>query len=457
MADIVLRQEMLELTDEQIEQLLLNKYYNDLNYFTLIDEYCNSRFFQNKSFQKLFGIMKKYYQKYNKMPTTSILEMIFQKLEKVETGEGSKLKREFETALNLKISHDEDFIKDNILQFIKHKSAYFSFMDHIEGVTIKGDVSDCLTDFQKILTIGFNDDLGFDYFTDHEDHRQEMLNPEDKIATNYKQLDRVTFGGLPTAGKSLFMIIAQPGLGKSLLMSNMAVNFMQNGLFPVIISLEMCERMYGNRIDAHISSLNINDLRNNIDSLKNKVEGFQSLHSDAKLLIKEYPPSTVSCLTIQNYIDKIITMGRTPDVIFVDYVNLLKPNGGGSGQGMYEKVGDICRELRALSYRYNCPVVSASQVNRSGVNTSDVGMDNVSESMGIAHTSDFIGALWQQEGDMEACRLNMKILKNRLGGLVGKNLQFHMNYNTLRLTDAIDLESESTSSQDELMNELENL
>ena len=122
MADIVLRQELLKLSDEQIEQLLINKYYNDLNYFTLINDYCNLRFFQNKSFQKLFGIMKKYYQKYSKMPTTHILEMIFQKLEKSENGEGCKLKREFETALNLKISHDEDYIKDNILQFIKNKS-----------------------------------------------------------------------------------------------------------------------------------------------------------------------------------------------------------------------------------------------------------------------------------------------------------------------------------------------
>jgi len=456
--DDIKSQELISLSDEQMEQIILKKYFTDINYFTIINEFCESRFFQNIHSKKIVNILKKYYLKYEKMPTDNMLKLIFQKYEKKESGTGQAMKREFDTAINLSIEQDEDFVKENVLKFIKHKSAYFSFMDHIDGVTIKGDVSDCLSDFQKILSIGFNDDLGFDYFKEHHVHRDNMANPEFKLSTGYTQIDRVTFGGLPKLGKSMFVIAAQPGLGKSLFMSNFAVNFLQQGLFPVIITLEMSEEMYANRVDAHISSMNINDLRNNLDGLGDKIEGFSQLNPNAKLLIKEFPPNTISCVHIQNYLDKISTLGRKPDVIFVDYINLLKSNSGNNNQGMYERVGDICRELRALSYRYSCPLITATQLNRSGVDTSDVSMDKISESMGTSQTSDFVGALWQQEGDLEACRINMKVLKNRLGGLVGKNMQFNVNYNTLRITDMVDIEEiSSTSATESLMTDLEDL
>jgi len=356
--------DLISLTDEQMEQIVLKKYFTDINYFTIINEFCESRFFQNKKLQKIINILKKYYQKYEKMPTDDILKIIFQKFEKQELGTGNALKREYETFTNLNIEQDEEYIKENILKFIKHKSAYYSFMDHIDGVTIKGDVSDCLSDFQKILSISFNDDLGFDYFKEHDIHRKNMANPEFKIPSGYKQIDDVTYGGFPKAGKSMIVIAAQPGLGKSLFMSNLAVNFLQQDLFTVIITLEMSEEMYGNRIDAHLSSLNINKLRYNLDALGEKITDFHHLHSQSKLLIKEFPPNTVSCIHIQNYIDKISTLGRKPDVIFVDYINLLKANSGNNRQGMYERIGDVCRELRALTYRYKCPLITATQLNR---------------------------------------------------------------------------------------------
>lgn len=451
--------EKVEFCDEQLEQIILKKFFVDSNYFTLINDFCESRFFENKNIRRIIGVLKGYYKNYNQMPTNDILKLVFDKQEKAEPGSGQMLKAEFENALNLKIENDEQFVKDGVLKFIRHKCAYNSFMDNIDGVTIKGDVSDCLNDFQKILTIGFNDDIGLDYFTDLDAHLDEICNPEAKISSGYKQFDRVTFGGIPATGKSLIVFMAQSGLGKSLFMSNLAVNFMQQGLFPLIISLEMPEMIYGKRIDAHISNLNINELHQNVDRTKDKIEGFHKLHPDSKLLIKEYPPSTISCSTIQAYVDKIITFGRKPDVLIVDYINLLMPNGRSNGnQGMYERIGDVTRELRALSYRYGIPIISATQSNREGWDTSDVSMANVSESAGIVHTCDFMGVLWQQEGDIEACRLNMKILKNRFGGMIGKNDEYYVNYNTLRISDMVrEQTDEKASVAEDVINDLENL
>ena len=96
--------------------------------------------------------------------------------------------------------------------------------------------------------------------------------------------------------------------------------------------------------------------------------------------------------------------------------------------------------------------------HNSGFDTNDVSMEHISESTGIVHTADFMSALWQQEGDAEASRINMKILKNRFGGLIGKNLEFHINYNTLRITDMQnEIKAEDTSVTKEIMNDLESL
>jgi len=96
--------------------------------------------------------------------------------------------------------------------------------------------------------------------------------------------------------------------------------------------------------------------------------------------------------------------------------------------------------------------------HNSGMNNTDPGMEHISESAGIPATADFIGNLWQQEGDVDACRINMKLIKNRLGGLVGKNLQFHVNYNTLRLSDDVNINNiENTSVTESLMTDLEDL
>lgn len=460
MSDIQVYDKIIELSDEQLEHIVLKKYYSDLNYFSIINEYCEDSFFSNDSLKKIFNIIQIYYKKYSKMPTEGILQMIFDKY-KVQNSELSKtLHREFNHIINLNISQSEEYIKDNVVKFLKHRRAYASFMKHIDGITIKGEVGECLSEFQTIINISFNENLWFDYFGDHEIYREEYLkNPEMKIATGYSQLDRVTHGGVLKDGKCLFVVIAQPGLGKSMLLSNMAVNFLQQGLFVVIFSLEMSKELYTARIDAHLTLININELRHNIDKLGEQVDGFQKLNPDSKLLISEFPPNTISTITIQNQLDKVVSQyQRTPDIIIVDYINLLKPNSGGKGQGMYEKVGDVTRELRALSYKYNASVITASQVNRSGYNNSDVNMEHMSESSGISNTADFVGALWQQEGDNEACRLNMKILKNRFGGLVGKNLQFHVNYNNLRMSDITDIETTSTqSTTEDLLTDIEDL
>ena len=230
---------------------------------------------------------------------------------------------------------------------------------------------------------------------------------------------------------ALFM--AQAGLGKSLFMSNLAVNFMRQNLSVVVISLEMSQDVYATRFDAHISGQNINRLAENEESARARIEAFYRQHEGANLIVKEYPPRSISCKTIDAYLERLKAAGKKIDVIMVDYLNLVLPNK--SMDSMFKDGLTVSEELRALSYKYNAPVVSAVQCNSEGMNSEEIDMQNVSESRGIVHTVDFMAALYQTQEQREAGLISMKIVKNRLGGYVGKKASFKMDPQTLVVSD----------------------
>jgi replicative DNA helicase len=216
----------------------------------------------------------------------------------------------------------------------------------------------------------------------------------------------------------------------------------------------MSELIYGKRIDAHISGQDVNHLPINRDTVVEKIQDFKELYNST-LFIKEFPPNSINTHKIEAYLSKLEShIGRKVDIIIIDYINLLQPNQKTDG-GMYERVGEVSRDMRALSYKFTAPVLSATQSNREGWDTSDVAMSNVSESAGIAHTADFIGALWQQEGDREANRLNLTVLKNR-NGLIGRSYEFNINYKTLRITDVDreELNEEEETITDDIFNSI---
>jgi hypothetical protein len=125
---------------------------------------------------------------------------------------------------------------------------------------------------------------------------------------------------------------------------------------------------------------------------------------------------------------------------------------------MYQGALEVSEKLRALSYKYECPVVSAIQSNTQGMNTENIGMENISESRGIAHTADFICAAYQMPDDRENGIINVRILKNRLGGQVGKLCSFKMDDKSLVLSDiSFDESIPDDSSNNEADNILKNI
>ena len=323
--------------------------------------------------------------------------------------------------------------------FIRNKMVYFAILDNVQNIQSEGTIGDIISKFEKASQIDFSDDLGIEYFENFDNHLKELTRRDDKMPFGFEWLDQATCGGLPLHDTCLFIVMAKPGLGKSQFMMNIAANWVAHNKKVLMISLEMSEHMYSRRMDGLFADLNINTLHDNIDILKSRVNGFKAGVPNAQLQIKEFPTGTLTPLKLKQCIKKLKqTRGFVPDIIFVDYLNIMRPNGGNaSSLSLYEKSGRIAEELRAISSELKIPVVTATQQSRSanGYAGENVDMSNVSESSGISATADVMVALFVEDGDREVGRKNLKIIKNRLGKFVDMHCILKEDPDSLRMSD----------------------
>lgn len=335
----------------------------------------------------------------------------------------------------------DDVLADASNDFVKRQASWCAIIDNVNEIeqNPEATIDKCLERLNRVQQLTLDSvDAGFDYFNDEEfkEHYDAITNPDKKIPTLWPGIDEVTHGGFYKEGRCLCLVAGQAGLGKSLCLSNLAVNFLKQDKCVVVISLEMSENVYAQRFDAHISDLDINDLIHNGDTLKSRLKAFKRLHPGARLIIKEFPPHSISSTTIDRYLKKTITVkGIKPDVLIVDYLNLVKANNIDTSDSLYLEGMAASEELRALSYKYEIPVISAVQINTAGMNNEEVGMQHISNSKGIVMTCDYLHILTQSEEDQKNGVIRAKIVKNRLGGEVGRKIPFKLDPKTLVLTD----------------------
>lgn len=434
----------MDFSSEMIEKLLLKRALSDKSWLNILSNIYDKRWFKVKNLGTIMRLVIAFYNKYSSIPSIKVIQALIQRhIEKtpdtdIKLAEVNELLAE---VINLELNVPEDVLNMNFKEFIRRNAFFNSLWDNAallekDQSAYEKVVDKCLENFDRVQKITFNDtDLGLNYFDPNamEKHWDYIKNPEAKIKTMWMSLDNYTNGGFLKDGKMLALFMAQAGLGKSVFMSNLAVNFLKQNLGVVVISLEMSQDVYAQRFDAHISNKNINKLSENADEAKSSIKEFYAKYPKASLYLKEYPPRSVSSRDIEQYLENLLNAGKTFDVIVVDYLNLVLPIR--KTDSMFKDGMAVSEELRALSYKFNCPVISAVQSNTDGMNSAEIDMQNVSESRGICHTADFIAALYQVDDDRDNNRINMKIVKNRLGGMVGKRSMFTIDPATLNLAD----------------------
>jgi replicative DNA helicase len=398
----------------------------DSTYLSSIVDYLDVRFFKNRDIKSIVSIIIKFFKERGTVPTQTEIKAYLV---------SDDLKESFKRMVGLFIDIDKKFDKteltDNTELFLKEKAVYHALLDAAEKLDSKQlNTAELLTRIEKAVGVNLSQNMGIELFSEIDDFIKDLHSEEPHIKTGWKWLDNKLGGGFLENGRSLYVFAGETNVGKSIFLGNIATNIALYGKTVLLISLEMSEMMYARRLSSSITSIPLSHLKAESDNLRQLITQIAQ-GKKSKIIIKEFPPSTLTPHQLKSYVKKLIQRGIKPDAIVLDYLNLLhSPLGNNS----YERVLYAAQQTRALSYELNCPIISATQLNRSGYNVDNPGLETISESIGLATTSDAIVSIWQKDEDKELGIINIGMSKNRFGPNFG-SIALKIDYNTLQITE----------------------
>ena len=204
------------------------------------------------------------------------------------------------------------------------------------------------------------------------------------------------------------MFVAPAGIGKSWGLINVGAHAVKQGLNVVHYTLELNEGYVGQRYDAVITGIAAQNLKYNQEDIKHTIGKLKG-----SLTIKYYPTKTASCSTLRAHIEKMTLIGKKPDLVIVDYADLLR--GAVSRKEMRHELESIYEDLRGVAGEYEVPVYTASQANRSALEMDIIEADKISESYSKIMIADFVLSLSRKVTDKMAGTGRWHIIKNRFG------------------------------------------
>ena len=378
----------------------------DSKFATQIGEVLDINFFELKYLQEFVRKIYTYKKKYKKHPATSTYESILKSEDSSSQSEIiRKQVREF--YVRIKTGNydavDEEFVRDKSLDFCRKQTLQAAML---KSVKLMQDSS--FDEVSKIineaLKLGINNDVGYDFLEDFE--RRFELKSRNPVTTGWGEIDRIVGGGL---GKGeLGVVIAPTGVGKSMVLAHLGAEALKIGKNVVHYTLELQDVIIGNRYDSCLTGIPINDL------FFNKEEIFEEVKKlPGKLLIKEYPTKSATTQTLKNHLEKLKNRDFSPDMIIVDYGDILKPIF--HSKEKRENLETIYEELRAIAQEFECPVWTASQTNRSGINAEVITMESISEAFSKCFVADFIFSVSRTGSDKSNNTGRIYIAKNRNG------------------------------------------
>jgi replicative DNA helicase len=395
-------------------------------YLGCVVDSLDPRFFKNKDIRCIVDIIIEFFNTRGTAPTLTEIKSYLST---------DKLKESYKLVVgqfkDVDKKYNVDELFTNTEKFLKENAVYHTMLDVVDEYENKKiDTSSILDKFEKACSITLSGDLGLDYFAHIDTHIDDLEKEERYISSNWEWLDRKLNGGFLETGRSLYLFAGATNVGKSIFLGNIACNVAAQGKTVVLISLEMSELMYAKRVSSKLTRLPINDLTNSSVQVKESIVGYKTTHPKSKLIIKEFPPNAVTARQVGTYLKKLNNKGIKPDMVVLDYINLLHcPLGNNS----YERVKHAAEQVRALTYEFSCPIVTATQINRAGINEQNPGVENISESIGLAATADCIMNIWQDEGDVDLGVIRMGMVKNRYGQNFG-TCTMAIDYTTLALS-----------------------
>ena len=435
----------------RMELVVLKHLLNDEDYARRTLPYLKEDYFSDRIEKTVYRYIDDFIKKYNSQPTKEALIIELDTDTKISDEDFSSASK-YIGDLTVEEPEDATWLIEKTEKFCQEKAIYNAIMESISIIDgdqkdkDKGIIPEILS---SALSISFDPNIGHDFIDDSGDRYDFYHRIEERVPFDLEYLNKITKGGLPK--KSLNIILAGTGVGKSLAMCHMASANLLDGKNVLYITLEMAEEKIAERIDANLLNVSLDTLgelpramyEQKIQRVKGKTSG--------KLIVKEYPTASAHVGHFRHLLNELkLKRSFKPDIIYIDYLNICTSSRirAGSNVNSYTLVKSIAEELRGLAVEYNLPVVSATQTTRSGYSNSDVGLEDTSESFGLPATADFMIALISTDELQELGQVMVKQLKNRYNDpSYMKRFVLGVDRSKMRLFDA------EESAQDGIVND----
>jgi len=399
----------------RIENQIFGNLLTQEAYTRKVMPFLDAKYFTDRTDRVIFEEISKFFSHYNAVPSKDAVKIEISNRTDV-TEEQVKSANEILDSVNGDDTN-QDWLVNSTEKFCKDKAIYNAILDSIKIIENKDKVrtQDSIPSIlSDALAVSFDSSVGHDYLDDSDERYDFYHRVEEKLAFDIELLNKITNGGL--SKKTLNIILAGTGVGKSLAMCHFAASHLVQGKNVLYITMEMAEEKIAERIDANLLELSIESMKlvekrvfdSRLDKIRKRTQG--------KLIVKEYPTASAHAGHFRALIEELkMKRDFRPDVIYVDYLNICcsqRIRMGGSVNS-YTYIKSIAEELRGLAGEYKVPLVSATQTTRSGFANSDPGLEDTSESFGLPATADLMIALIATEELDSMNQIMVKQLKNR--------------------------------------------
>ena len=398
----------------RIETTILSSLLYNEEYTRKVIPFIRQEYFSDHTERTIFKTINDYVEKYNNSPSIESLNIDIQKA--VLNEDQHKTIQGYLSELS---SSESDFqwLVDQTENWCKERAIYnaiFSGIQIIDGKDKNQTPEAIPTILSDALAVSFDTNVGHDYIEQSEERFEFYHTVEEKVPFDLEFFNKITKGGMPN--KTLNIVLAGTGVGKSLFMCHVAASTLMQNLNVLYITLEMAEQKIAERIDANLMNISLDDLHDlpkrmftdKIGRIKKKTRG--------QLIVKEYPTASAHCGHFRSLLNELaLKKSFRPDIVFVDYLNICSSSRFKMGNSInsYSYIKSIAEEMRGLAVEFNIPIMSATQTTRSGFVSTDVGLEDTSESFGLPATADLMFAIISTEELEKLNQILVKQLKNR--------------------------------------------
>ena len=438
--------------NQSIERTALTNLITNEDYAKKVLPFIKKDYFDGREEKIIFEEITNFVDKYKKIPTGHALEIEVGERKDLTETEYKKIVDIIQTLSPTDV--DFDWLVDTTEKFCKDKAIYNAIVEGISIIDGKDknktpdSIPSILTD---ALAVCFDNAVGHDYLADSDSRYEFYHKVEERIPFDLDYFNKITKGGLPP--KTLNIALAGTGVCKSLFMCHMAANCLNQGKNVLYITLEMAEERIAERIDANLMNISMEDLHDLPKKMFDDKIAKIIKQTSGKLIVKEYPTASAHSNHFRGLIKELaIKKSFKPDIIFVDYLNICASSRFKSGTNInsYTLVKSIAEELRGLAVESNVPIMSATQTTRSGFVSTDIGLEDTSESFGLPATADLMFALISTEELDDLNQIAIKQLKNRYNDpTVNKRFVLGIDRAKMRLYDVDTKEQNLVDSGDD--------